>query len=151
MTDLQQALAQNNAEAMARTQDKILPELWELNRWMLASLLAINSAAAAAVYAATGVDYQTKVSACWFFIYGVLAALGSGFSLTFALRILEQATSSAQIYWSAVAGGAARDDQQEQGHQSTALSGSRLSYLPQVFLVASVVFFLIGISRLHRP
>jgi hypothetical protein len=115
---------------------------------MLASLLAINSAAAAAVYAAGGVAYPTKVTACWFFIYGVLAALGSGFSLTFALRILERATSEAQMYWSAVAGGAPRSAEEEEGHQSTARTGSRLSRLPQMFLVASVVFFLIGIAKL---
>jgi hypothetical protein len=148
MTPLQQAVARNNADAFARMQDKILPETWELNRWMLASLLAINSAAGAAVYAAASVPLPAKIVACWFFIAGAVTALVSGFSLTFVLRGMDAAVSNAQHYWAAVAGGGARSEEQEQSHQAAVLAANRLSAVPQLLLYASLVLFLVGITRL---
>lgn len=147
MTPLQ-AVAHNNADSLARTQDLILSEVWEINRWMLASLLAINSAAAASVYAAASVAYQTKIAACWFFIYGALAALGSGFILTFVLRAMDRPVSQAQLYWATVSASGSQSADDQQKHESAIRSVHRWSSLPQCFLFASVALFLLGIGKL---
>lgn len=146
MTPLQEAVARNNAEAFARMEDKILPETWELNRWMLASLLAINSAAAAAVYSNLGIPLQARITVCWFFIFGALAALGSGFALSFVLRSLNTTVTNGQHYWAAVAGGAERSAQEESNHSDAARSA--VSFIPQFMLYASAVLFFLGIVHI---
>jgi hypothetical protein len=147
LTPIQQTVATNNAQAFSRMQDKILPETWELNRWMLASLVAVNSAACVAVYTAAGINSDTKISACWFFIYGALAALGSGFSLTFVLRKLDKVVTDAQFYWSAVSGGATRSNEKEDAF-ATGVKPNLFSFLPTLLLFASVGLFLLGIVKL---
>ena len=148
LTPLQHAVAQNSADMLARTQEKILPETWELNRWMLASLLAMNSAAAAAVYSTASVSADSKIMACWFFVGGALAALLSGFSLTFVLSRMDKPVTDAQGYWAAVAGGARRSEQVEEEHQRSIAAAN--STLPQWCLYASVALFIIGVVMLPR-
>ena len=146
LTPLQAAVARNNAEAFARMEDKILPEVWEIERWLLASLLALNSAAGATIYSSAAVPELAKYASCWFFIAGALCALASGFVQTFQLRRLGSAVTAWQHYWSAVAGGAPRTSEMEASNAAAARL--RVPWLPQVFLLLSVASFIFGISLL---
>jgi len=145
-TPLQIAVANNAAESFARLQDQILPETWELNRWLLASLLAVNSAGAATIYTANSVGGDAKLFACRAFIAGAIAALGSGFVQMMHLPKLSAVATDAQSYWAAVAGGAARSLEKEAQHEVGAKL--RFGWLPQALLMSSAALFCIGLLRL---
>lgn len=142
------AMARADADALSKMEEAILPETWELNRWMLASLLALNSAAAAAVYSSQDASHDLKIFTCRLFVFGAISALASGLSLTVVLQRLASVTSRAQRYWTSVAIDGIRSPSDETTINDTAAKRTLASVLPQFFLFLSTGLFIGGIFSL---
>ncbi len=140
-----QQMARADADALLRMEEKIVPEAWQLNRWMLAALLAVNSAGVATIFPAS-IAQDTKLAACRLFVLGGLAAIASGFALTLELWRLGALTSRAARYWSSVAIDGIRSAADETKIAREARVKSLSSVMPQVLLLASTVLFVWGIA-----
>lgn len=140
-----QQMARADADALLSMEEKILPEAWQLNRWMLAALLAVNSAGVATIFP-TNIAQDTKLAACRLFVLGGLAAIASGFALTIELSRLGSMTSRAARYWSSVAIDGIRSPTDETAIAKQARAKSLLSAMPQVLLLASTLLFVWGIA-----
>src|SRR5260370_41395463 len=80
-----------------------LREVASLSRWLLATLVVINGAAAIAVLPlkmATG----AKLGGAGAFLFGILAALGAGLWSLYAFKRVSIAANTMMGYWSTVAG-----------------------------------------------
>ena len=119
-----------------------LREVASLSRWLLASLVVINGAAAIAVLPlklATG----AKLVGAGAFLFGILAALGAGLWSLYAFKRVSIAANTMMGYWLTVAGDGPRVAALEatmKRHLDQAI-GSRGTH---VFVFASVVAFLAG-------
>jgi hypothetical protein len=146
--DTVKAMAKADADALSRVEEAILPETWELNRWMLATLVGLNGAGAAAVYSAATMDTSVKVWLYRWFGYGALAALASGLTLAIVLSLQSATTIRAQRYWRAVAHDGIRSPQSEAKLRASAKRSQQLASIPQLFLFASAGIFLWTIYHL---
>ena len=119
-----------------------LREVASLSRWLLATLVVINGAAAIAVLPlkmATGV----KLGGAGAFLLGILAALGAGLWSLYAFKRVSIAANTMMGYWLTVAGDGSRVAALEatmKRHMDQAI-GSRGTHF---FVFASVAAFLIG-------
>jgi hypothetical protein len=69
--------------------ERFIAELMGLGRWMLATLVVINGAGAVAVLSAP-LDRWARAVAGAFFVAGILAALGAGFTAVFVFKRLSR-------------------------------------------------------------
>ena len=119
-----------------------LREVASLSRWLLATLVVINGAAAIAVLplkmAATA-----KLGGAGAFLFGILAALGAGLWSLYAFKRVSIAANTMMGYWLTVA---------EDGQRLAALETTMKRHMDQAvgsrgthfFVFASVVGFLAG-------
>lgn len=119
-----------------------LREVASLSRWLLATLVAINGAAAISLLPlnmATGF----KLGAVVAFLIGIIAALGAGLWSLFAFKRVSIAASTMMGYWLSVSGDGPRLAALEETmkrHLDHAI-GSRATH---ICVFASVAAFLIG-------
>lgn len=119
-----------------------LREVASLSRWLLATLVVINGAAAIAVLPLK-MATSVKLGSAGAFLFGILAALGAGLWSLYAFRRVSIAANTMMGYWLAVAGDGPRVAALEatmKTHLDQAL-GSRGTHF---FVFASVVAFLAG-------
>jgi hypothetical protein len=119
-----------------------LKEVASLSRWLLATLVVINGAAAIAVLPlkmANGV----KLWGAGAFLLGILAALGAGLWSLYEFKRVSIAANTMMGYWLAVAG---------DGQRLAALEATMKKHMDQAigsrgthtFVLASVAAFLVG-------
>jgi hypothetical protein len=119
-----------------------LREAASLSRWLLATLVAINGAAAISllpINMATG----PKLCGAAAFLVGILAALGAGLWSLYAFKRVSVSAGTMMGYWLTVAGDAPRLQALEETmkkHMDQAI-GSRATH---VFVFASGGAFLLG-------
>ena len=119
-----------------------LREVASLSRWLLATLVVVNGAAAIAVLPlkmATG----AKLGSAGAFLFGILAALGAGLWSLYAFKRVSIAANTMMGYWLTVAGDGQRLAALEatmKRHMDQAI-GSRGTH---VLVFASVAGFLAG-------
>ena len=119
-----------------------LKEVASLSRWLLATLVVINGAAAIAVLPlkmASG----AKLGGAGAFLVGILAALGAGLWSLYAFKRVSIAANTMMGYWLTVAGDGQRVAALEatlKRHMDQAI-GSRGTHF---FIFASVAAFLAG-------
>ena len=119
-----------------------LHEVANLSRWLLATLVVINGAAAIAVLPLK-MSGGAKLWGAGAFLVGILAALGAGLWSLYAFKRVSIAANTMMGYWLAVAGDGERLAALEatmKRHMDQAI-GSRGAYL---FVFASVGAFVIG-------
>lgn len=119
-----------------------LREVASLSRWLLATLVAVNGAAAISLLPlkmATGV----KLAGAAAFLVGVLAALGAGIWSLYAFKRVSIAANTMLGYWLSVSGDGPRLQALEAAmkrHMDQAI-GSRTTH---AFVFASVAAFVAG-------
>jgi hypothetical protein len=119
-----------------------LHEVASLSRWLLATLVAINGAAAISVLPLKMAS-EAKVSGALAFLFGILAALGAGIWSLYAFKRVSIAANTMMGYWLSVAGDGQRLAALEatmKRHMDQAI-GSRATH---IFVFASVAAFLGG-------
>src|SRR4051794_24860006 len=117
-------------------------EVASLSRWLLATLVVINGAAAIAVLPLT-MHNGAKLAGTAAFLLGILAALGAGLWSLYAFKRVSIAANTMMGYWLTVAEDGQRLAALEvtmKQHMDQAL-GSRGTHL---FVVASTASFLVG-------
>ena len=119
-----------------------LREVASLSRWLLATLVVINGAAAIAVLPlpmASG----AKLTGVGAFLLGILAALGAGVWSLYAFKRVSIAANTMMGYWLTVAGDAPRLASLEESMKRNMdqAIGSRGTHF---FIFASVAAFLAG-------
>ena len=119
-----------------------LREAGSLSRWLLATLVAINGAAAITMLPLE-MATAAKVGGAGAFLLGILAALGAGLWSLFAFKRVSTAAGTMLGYWMSVADDGPRLEALEASmkrHMDQAV-GSRGTH---VWLFASVAAFLVG-------
>jgi hypothetical protein len=119
-----------------------LHEVASLSRWLLATLVAINGAAAISVLPLSMVA-EAKLGAALAYLFGILAALGAGLWSLYAFKRVSIAANTMMGYWLSVGGDGQRLAALEttmKRHMDQAI-GSRATHL---FVFASVMAFLAG-------
>ena len=119
-----------------------LHEVASLSRWLLATLVAVNGAAAISVLPLK-IAPEAKLGAALAFLVGILAALGAGIWSLYAFKRVSIAANTMMGYWLTVAGDGQRLAALEatmKRHMDQAI-GSRATHL---FIFASVAAFLVG-------
>jgi hypothetical protein len=119
-----------------------LREIASLSRWLLATLVVINGAAAIAVLPLKMAP-ELKLGSAGAFLLGILAALGAGLWSLYEVKRVSVAANTMMGYWLNVAGDGQRVAALEttmKAHMDQAL-GSRGTHL---FVFASVATFLVG-------
>jgi len=119
-----------------------LHEVASLSRWLLATLVAINGAAAISVLPLKMAS-EAKLAGSLAFLLGILAALGAGIWSLYAFKRVSIAANTMMGYWLTVAGDGQRLAALEatmKRHMDQAI-GSRTTH---VFVFASVAAFLTG-------
>lgn len=119
-----------------------LREVASLSRWLLATLVVINGAAAIAVLPLP-IAAGAKLGAAGAFLLGILGALGAGVWSLFAFKRVSIAANTMMGYWLAIRG---------DGRRLAALEASMKSNMDQAigsrgthaFVFASVAAFLAG-------
>jgi hypothetical protein len=119
-----------------------LKEVASLSRWLLATLVVINGAAAIAVLPLK-IANGAKLGSAGAFLLGVVAALGAGIWSLYAFKRVSVAANTMMGYWLTVAG---------DGQRLAALEATMKSHMDQaigsrgthVFIFGSVVAFLVG-------
>ena len=119
-----------------------LKEAGSLSRWLLATLVAINGAAAISMLP-LGMPPAAKLSGAVAFLFGILAALGAGLWSLYSFKRVSTSAGTMLGYWLTIADDGPRLEALEatmKKHMDQAI-GSRGTH----FLVfASVAAFLIG-------
>jgi len=119
-----------------------LHEVASLSRWLLATLVAINGAAA--IYALPlKMVAEAKLGAALAFLFGILAALGAGIWSLYAFKRVSIAANTMMGYWLSVGGDGQRLAALEatmKRHMDQAI-GSKATHL---FAFASITAFLLG-------
>jgi hypothetical protein len=119
-----------------------LREVASLSRWLLATLVVINGAAAIATLPLK-MAAGFKLVGAGAFLVGILAALGAGLWSLYAFKRVSIAANTMMGYWLTVAGDGARVAALEatmKRHMDQTI-GSRETHL---FVFASVAAFLVG-------
>lgn len=119
-----------------------LHEVASLSRWLLATLVVINGAAAIAVLPLK-MDVLAKLTGAGAFLIGILAALGAGLWSLYSFKRVSIAANTMMGYWLTVAGDAPRLAALEatmKKHMDQAIGSGGTHY----FVFASVAAFLIG-------
>jgi hypothetical protein len=119
-----------------------LHEVASLSRWLLATLVAINGAAAITTLPLK-MAAEWKVGAGVAFLFGILAALGAGLWSLYAFKRVSIAAGTMMGYWLTVGNDGGRVEALEatmKGHMDQAI-GSRATH---VLVFASVAAFLAG-------
>jgi hypothetical protein len=119
-----------------------LREVASLSRWLLATLVVINGAAAIAVLPLK-MATTAKLGGAGAFLLGILAALGAGLWSLYAFKRVSIAANTMMGYWLTVAGNGPRLAALEatmKRHMDQAI-GSRGTHC---FVFASVAAFLLG-------
>ena len=119
-----------------------LREVASLSRWLLATLVVINGAAAIAVLPLKMTN-AAKLGGAGAFLFGILAALGAGLWSLYTFKRVSIAANTMMGYWLTVAGDGPRVAALEatmKKHMDQAL-GSRGTHF---FVFASVAAFLVG-------
>jgi hypothetical protein len=119
-----------------------LHEVASLSRWLLATLVAINGAAAISVLPLK-MAADAKLGAALAFLLGILAAIGAGLWSLYAFKRVSIAANTMMGYWLTVAGDGERLAALEatmKRHMDQAI-GSRATHL---FVFVSVAAFLGG-------
>ena len=84
-----------------------LREVASLSRWLLATLVVINGAAAIAVLPLK-MATAARVGGAGVFLFGILAALGAGLWSLYAFKRVSITANTMMGYWLTVAGGRPR-------------------------------------------
>lgn len=119
-----------------------LKEVASLSRWLLATLVVINGAAAIAILPLR-IANVAKLGGAASFLLGILAALGAGIWSLYQFKRVSIAANTMMGYWLAVAGDGQRLAALEttmKRHMDQAI-GSRGTHF---FVLASVAAFLVG-------
>ena len=119
-----------------------LQEVGSLSRWLLATLVAVNGAAAITLLPLK-MPVAAKLGGAGAFLIGVLAALGAGLWSLYAFKRVSIAAETMIAYWLTVADDGPRLQALEatmKGHFDQAI-GSRGTHL---FIFVSVTAFLVG-------
>jgi len=119
-----------------------LREVASLSRWLLATLVVVNGAAAIAVLPLK-MAAGAKLESAGAFLFGILAALGAGIWSLYAFKRVSIAANTMMGYWLTVAGDGQRLAALEatmKRHMDQAI-GSRGTH---VLVFASVAGFLAG-------
>ena len=119
-----------------------LKEVASLSRWLLATLVVINGAAAIAVLPLKMAN-DIKLASAAAFLLGISAALGAGIWSLYAFKRVSIAANTMMGYWLTVAGDGQRLAALEatmKRHLDQAI-GSRGTYF---FVLASLLAFLVG-------
>jgi hypothetical protein len=119
-----------------------LHEVASLSRWLLATLVAINGAAAISVLPLR-MGPEAKVGGAIAFLIGILAALGAGIWSLYAFKRVSIAAGNMMAYWLTVSEDGARLNALEatmKRHMDQAVGSRGTHYL----IFASVAAFLIG-------
>jgi hypothetical protein len=119
-----------------------LKEVASLSRWLLATLVVINGAAAIAILPLK-MSHAAKSESTGAFLVGILAALGAGLWSLYAFKRVSIAANTMMGYWLTVAG---------DGQRLAALEATMKRHMDQaigsrgtrVFVFASMVAFLVG-------
>ena len=119
-----------------------LREIGNLSRWLLATLVAINGAAAISLLPLK-MAYTPKMAASGAFLVGILAAIGAGLWSLYVFNRVSAAAHTMMGYWLSVADDAPRLAALETAmkrHMDQAI-GSRGTH---IFILISLASFLIG-------
>jgi len=119
-----------------------LREAGSLSRWLLATLVAINGAAAISILP-FDMDKAAKVGGGLAFLLGILAALGAGLWSLYSFKRVSTSAGTMLGYWLTVAGDGPRLEALEatmKRHMDQAI-GSRGTH---IWVLASVAAFLAG-------
>jgi hypothetical protein len=119
-----------------------LREIASLSRWLLATLVVINGAAAISLLPLT-MATAAKLGGAGAFLFGILAALGAGLWSLYAFKRVSIAAGTMLGYWLTVADDGPRLEALEvamKRHMDQAV-GSRATH---VLVLASVTAFLAG-------
>jgi hypothetical protein len=119
-----------------------LHEVASLSRWLLATLVVINGAAAISVLPIR-MAADAKLGGAVAFLIGILAALGAGIWSLYAFKQVSVAAGTMLGYWLTVAGDGPRLEALEatmKRHMDQAI-GSRATH---VLVFVSVAAFLVG-------
>ena len=119
-----------------------LREVASLSRWLLATLVVINGAAAIALLPLKMAP-AAKIGGAGAFLLGILAALGAGLWSLYAFKRVSIAANTMMGYWLTVA---------EDGQRLAALEATMKRHMDQAigsrgahaFVFASVAAFLVG-------
>lgn len=119
-----------------------LREVASLSRWLLATLVVINGAAAIAVLPLK-LGMEAKLWGAGAFLLGILAALGAGLWSLYAFKRVSIAANTMMGYWLTVA---------EDGQRLAALEATMKRHMDQAigsrgthfFVFASLAAFLLG-------
>jgi hypothetical protein len=119
-----------------------LREAGSTSRWLLATLVAINGAAAITLLPLS-IATEAKLAGAGAFLFGILAALGAGLWSLYAFKRVSTSARTMLGYWLTVAGNSSRLEALEasmQRHMDQAI-GARATHF---FVLASVAAFLTG-------
>ena len=119
-----------------------LREAGSLSRWLLATLVAVNGAAAISVLPLR-IAADVKLVGAGAFLLGILAALGAGLWSLHSFKRVSKSARTMLGYWLTVAGDGSRLEALEasmQRHMDQAI-GARATHF---FVFASVAAFLTG-------
>ena len=119
-----------------------LREAGSLSRWLLATLVAVNGAAAISLLPLS-IPSDVKLAGAGAFLFGILAALGAALWSLYAFKRVSTSARTMLGYWLTVAGDGSRVEALEasmQRHMDQAI-GARATHF---FVFASVAAFLIG-------
>jgi hypothetical protein len=119
-----------------------LREAGSLSRWLLATLVAINGAAAISILPFE-MARSAKIGGAGAFLFGILAALGAGLWSLYSFKRVSTAAGTMLGYWLTVADDGPRLEVLEgtmKRHMDQAI-GSRGTHL---WVIASVAAFLVG-------
>ncbi len=125
-----------------------LREVASLSRWLLATLVVINGAAAIAVLPLKMAP-GAKLGGAGAFLFGILAALGAGLWSLYAFKRVSIAANTMMGYWLTVAGDGQRVAALEatmKRHMDQAVGSRGTHYL----VFASVAAFLVGCALAGR-
>lgn len=119
-----------------------LREIGNLSRWLLATLVAINGAAAISLLPLK-MAYAPKMAAAAAFLIGILAAIGAGLWSLYVFNRVSAAAHTMMAYWLSIADDAPRLAALETAmkrHMNQAI-GSRGTH---ICILVSLLSFLIG-------
>jgi hypothetical protein len=119
-----------------------LREAGSMSRWLLATLVAVNGAAAISLVPLR-IAIDAKLAGAGAFLFGILAALGAGLWSLYAFKRVSKSARTMLGYWLTVAGEGSRLEALEasmQRHMDQAVGARATHY----FVLASVAAFLTG-------
>jgi hypothetical protein len=138
------AVAQLELQTSLAMRDRIMTEITTSARWVQASLLLVNGAAAVAVLQTDALSTHTRGLAGAFFVAGVILSLLSAYIGMMSAQDVPRRFSELAGYWLSVTVDLLRSEEIEENWAEYGRSRTRLSRLTQIPGWASLAAFIGG-------